>query len=257
MESSTATNSSFPAKLLHVNHCSCLTIKDFAVQAEMVAVESSLDVGNILWMFCDCLWRFPSGKSSFSTAQKVWFGDYRWQNIPLTMLTLIRFYKKTYWFVVCGGPRGPQKQGSVVKKVSKPRDHCGMLYFKESLIPIITEHTIDKVFRGPHGPRISGWGLRVIVDQSVLATPLLRDGIVSFNCWLLLTLGGHILDPCSPGGMVRTETYLRSQSSNRPFIDRSSLLKTCVQQDYYRTGLVRTKSLDGPPLPPPNLPPGS
>ncbi len=36
MESSTATNSSFPAKL---------TIKDFAVQAEMVAVETSIDVG--------------------------------------------------------------------------------------------------------------------------------------------------------------------------------------------------------------------
>ncbi len=36
-------------------HCSCLTIKDSAVQAEMVAVETSLDVGNILWMFYDCL----------------------------------------------------------------------------------------------------------------------------------------------------------------------------------------------------------
>ena len=36
-------------------NCSCLTIKDFAVQAEMVAVETSLDVGNILWMFYDCL----------------------------------------------------------------------------------------------------------------------------------------------------------------------------------------------------------
>ncbi len=47
MESSTATNSSFPAKL---------TINDFAVQAAMVAVESSLDVGNILWMFYDCLY---------------------------------------------------------------------------------------------------------------------------------------------------------------------------------------------------------
>ena len=37
-----------------LNHCSCLTIKDFAVQAEMVAVETFLDVGNILWMFYDC-----------------------------------------------------------------------------------------------------------------------------------------------------------------------------------------------------------
>ena len=33
-----------------------LTIKDFAVQAEMVAVENSIDVGNILWIFYDCLY---------------------------------------------------------------------------------------------------------------------------------------------------------------------------------------------------------
>ncbi len=33
----------------------CLTINDFAVQAEMVAVESSIDMGNILWIFYDCL----------------------------------------------------------------------------------------------------------------------------------------------------------------------------------------------------------
>ncbi len=45
MESSTATNSSFPAKLL-----------DFAVQAGMVAVETYIDVGNILWIFYDCLY---------------------------------------------------------------------------------------------------------------------------------------------------------------------------------------------------------
>ncbi len=36
--------------------CSCLTINDFPVQAEMVAVETSVDVGNILWIFYDCLW---------------------------------------------------------------------------------------------------------------------------------------------------------------------------------------------------------
>ncbi len=36
-------------------HCSCLTIKDIAVQAEMVAVETSIYVGNILWIFYDCL----------------------------------------------------------------------------------------------------------------------------------------------------------------------------------------------------------
>ena len=36
-------------------HCSCLTIKDFAVQAGMVAMETYIDVGNILWIFYDCL----------------------------------------------------------------------------------------------------------------------------------------------------------------------------------------------------------
>ena len=35
-------------------HCSCLTINDFAVQAKMVAVEISIDVGNILWIY-NCL----------------------------------------------------------------------------------------------------------------------------------------------------------------------------------------------------------
>ncbi len=71
IKSSTATNSSFPAKLLlgtqvqcisatqknttALAHCSCLTIKDFAVQAEMVAVETFIDVGNILCIFYDCL----------------------------------------------------------------------------------------------------------------------------------------------------------------------------------------------------------
>ena len=35
--------------------CSCLTINDFAVQAEMDAVETSIDVGNILWILYDCL----------------------------------------------------------------------------------------------------------------------------------------------------------------------------------------------------------
>ncbi len=53
MESFTANNSSFPAKLLIVTQvqrvqCSCLTINDFAVQTEIVAVETSIDVGNIL-----------------------------------------------------------------------------------------------------------------------------------------------------------------------------------------------------------------
>ncbi len=56
MESSTATNSSFPAKLLLVIQVQCcFTIEDFAVQAGMVAVETYIDVGNILWIFYDCL----------------------------------------------------------------------------------------------------------------------------------------------------------------------------------------------------------
>ncbi len=47
---SAATNSSFPANLLLVTqvHCSSVTINDFAVQAEMVAVETSIDVSDIL-----------------------------------------------------------------------------------------------------------------------------------------------------------------------------------------------------------------
>ncbi len=28
---------------------------DFSVQAEIIAVETSIDVGNILWMFYNCL----------------------------------------------------------------------------------------------------------------------------------------------------------------------------------------------------------
>ena len=33
----------------------CLTINDFAVQAEMVEVETCTDVGNIPWIFHYCL----------------------------------------------------------------------------------------------------------------------------------------------------------------------------------------------------------
>ncbi len=33
----------------------CLTINDFDVEAKMVAVETSIDVDNILWIFYDCL----------------------------------------------------------------------------------------------------------------------------------------------------------------------------------------------------------
>ena len=35
---------------------SCITINDFAVQAEMVAVETSIYVGYILWIFYDYLY---------------------------------------------------------------------------------------------------------------------------------------------------------------------------------------------------------
>ncbi len=38
--------------------CSCLTINDLAVQAEMAALEASIDVGNVLWIFYDCLYMF-------------------------------------------------------------------------------------------------------------------------------------------------------------------------------------------------------
>ncbi len=65
MESSTATNSSFPAKLLLETQVQQITIKDFAVQAEMVAVGTSLDVGNIPWMFYDCLCFVFQGSSDY------------------------------------------------------------------------------------------------------------------------------------------------------------------------------------------------
>ncbi len=50
MESSTATNSSFPAKLLLVTlvHCSCLICSGIAENDEVVEVENFIEVGNIL-----------------------------------------------------------------------------------------------------------------------------------------------------------------------------------------------------------------
>ncbi len=57
------------------------------------------------------------------------------------------------------GPRGPQKLSSVVKKMCKWRDHFSIF---RSVVPMINELAPDKVFRGPHGPRISGWGLRIL-----------------------------------------------------------------------------------------------
>ena len=45
-----------------MNYRTCLTINDIAVQAEMVAVEIfSIDVGNILWIFYDCLHHAEQG----------------------------------------------------------------------------------------------------------------------------------------------------------------------------------------------------
>ncbi len=44
-----------PQKAPQRVHCSCLPINDFAVKAEMVAVETFINMGNILWIFYDCL----------------------------------------------------------------------------------------------------------------------------------------------------------------------------------------------------------
>ncbi len=45
-----------------MNQCSsavvfweCITSSSFAGNDELVAVEDSIDVGNVLWMFFDCL----------------------------------------------------------------------------------------------------------------------------------------------------------------------------------------------------------
>ncbi len=35
-----------------------VTINVFAVQAEMAVVETSIDVGNSLWIFYECLWMY-------------------------------------------------------------------------------------------------------------------------------------------------------------------------------------------------------
>ncbi len=37
-------------------HCTCVTCSSFAGNNELVAVEDSIDVGNVLWMFYDYLW---------------------------------------------------------------------------------------------------------------------------------------------------------------------------------------------------------
>ena len=39
-------------------HCTCVTSSSFAGNDELVAVEDSTDVGNVLWMFYDCLYKF-------------------------------------------------------------------------------------------------------------------------------------------------------------------------------------------------------
>ncbi len=37
-------------------HCTCITSSSFAGNDELVAVEDSIDVGNVLWIFYDSLW---------------------------------------------------------------------------------------------------------------------------------------------------------------------------------------------------------
>ncbi len=37
-------------------HCSCLISNDSDVQTEMAAVEIYIDVGNMLWVFYNCLY---------------------------------------------------------------------------------------------------------------------------------------------------------------------------------------------------------
>ncbi len=115
--------------------------------------------------------------------------------------------------------------------------------------------------------------LAEIAKSSVLLGLVKYFKIMLRSCWKILPrlpLGiydGNMLLGSNfqfQGGMVRTETYLQSQSGNGPLVPLSFvfftsgyiLLKTCVQQDYYRTGPVRTKRLDCPPFLPPNLPPG-
>ncbi len=36
-------------------HCTCITSSSFAGNDELVTVEDSIDVGNVLWIFYDCL----------------------------------------------------------------------------------------------------------------------------------------------------------------------------------------------------------
>ncbi len=56
---------------LHCNHFSlhskvldcettCITSSSFAGNDELVAVEDSIDVGNVLWIFYDCLYGKPN-----------------------------------------------------------------------------------------------------------------------------------------------------------------------------------------------------
>ena len=77
-------------------------------------------------------------------------------NVPLILIGINPHPQLQKNLLVCSlqGPHGPQKVSGVVKKICKPRDHCSM--------PIIAEYASDKVFWGPHGPRIRGLGLMEI-----------------------------------------------------------------------------------------------
>ena len=65
-----------------------------------------------------------------------------------------------------------------------------------------------------------------IHSQKVCSIYILRFSTASStspNMWL--GEGNSLMCYINPGGMVRTETYLRSQSGNRPLVDQSSPIK--------------------------------
>ena len=68
MEVSNATISACTTKSLIVRQlqCSCITSSSFAGNDEIVAVEESIDVGNVRWIFYDCLSALSDTRDSLS-----------------------------------------------------------------------------------------------------------------------------------------------------------------------------------------------
>ena len=60
-------------------HCGGYIVNDFAVQAEMVAVETSTDMGNILWIFYDSI---PHSTKDYCKISRKSVGLRTWQNYP-------------------------------------------------------------------------------------------------------------------------------------------------------------------------------